>query len=475
MYCGIDIGTSAIKCAIIEENGTVIGLGRAEVGLYRGAHPEAWESDPAEWLKATANAFGQAAAAPGYRSARLRGLAISGNGPTLVAAGADGLPICLASSWMDRSAISEAERASALAGRRIDPSFYLPKAIKLMESPLGSRIKSFFSGPEYLAFMLGAMPVSYLPDPFYDRHVWALETAVELGLDEALFPPYIAPARIIGKVHARAAEATGLPAGLPLVSAFPDFLAALAGSGTIRPGMACDRSGSSEALNLCATKPFPDQSIFSLPHVVPGLWNLSGGLSTSGKALEWFSHAGGYTDREEANLNRDAAQVAPGAGGVLFLPYLTGERAPLWNKDIRGAFLGLSLNNGRKEMARAVFESIAFALRLSAERMAEGGFVLDVVRCSGGAARDSTLNAIKAGVLKVPVEIPLLSDSEPVGDTCAVAVALGDHHGLGEASKALVGVGRIFKPDPQLTGLYNDRYGAWKRALDAVVSLGGQL
>ena len=408
MYCGIDIGTSAIKCALIDENGSVIGFGRAAVGLYRGTHQDSWESDPAEWLKATANAFGQAASTPEYNPARLRGLAISGNGPTLVAAGADGLPIGLASSWMDRSAVIEADRASAVAGRRIDPSFYLPKVLKLMGSPASSSIKRFFSGPEYLAFMLGAMPVSFLPDAYYDRHIWVLETASAMGLDEALFPPYIAPARVIGKVHALAAEATGLPVGLPLVSAFPDFLAALAGSGTVRPGMACDRSGSSEALNLCALKPYQDQSIFSLPHVIPGLWNLSGGLSTSGKALEWFSHAGGYSGAQGDTLNREASQVSAGADGVLFLPYLTGERAPLWNKDIRGAFLGLSMNNGRKEMARAVLESIAFALRLAAERMVEGGFALDVVRCSGGAARDNTLNGIKAGVLKVPVEIPAL-------------------------------------------------------------------
>jgi sugar (pentulose or hexulose) kinase len=98
---------------------------------------------------------------------------------------------------------------------------------------------------------------------------------------------------------------------------------------------------------------------------------------------------------------------------------------------------------------------------------------MDVVRCSGDAARDSTLNIIKAGVLKVPVEIPLLPDSEPVGDACAVAVALGDHQSLEEASRALVGIGRIFKPDQELTRLYDDGYGAWKQALDAVLGLSG--
>jgi xylulokinase len=475
VYCGIDIGTSSIKCLLVDETGVRMGLGRAPVGLYR--QDGRYEADPLEWLKATATAFSEAAEATGLGvsglRSRLRAVSVSGNGPTLVAVGRDGLPVGRASSWMDRDAAVEAKAVSEVAGRSVDPSFYLPKALRAVNSDAEGRIAMFFSGPEYLAFTLGAGPVSYLADDFYDAYVWDRKTAAGLGLDAALFPPYAAPAERIGSVSIHASEAIGLPAGLPIISGFPDFLAALVGSGTVAPALACDRSGSSEALNVCATKPYPDRSVFSLPHAVSGLWNLSGGLSTSGKALEWFSSVAGYSGIGSDSVYQDAERVAAGADGVLFLPYLTGERAPLWNAALRGAFVGLSLSHGRREMARAVVESIAFGLRLAADRIREGGFPIDSARCSGGAARDDALCSIKADVLGIAVEVPQTPECEAMGDACACAVALRDHGSLSEASQAMVRVGSRFEPDPARKALYDERYAAWRAALDAAVKLAG--
>lgn len=475
VYCGIDIGTSAIKCLIVDERGNRLGLGRAAVGLYHNGG--AYEADPLEWLRACAAAVAEARASSAHGSDRgqvpISAVAVSGNGPTLVAVGRDGLPRGQASSWMDRGATAQAARASAAAGRPVDPSFYLPKAMRVLESPDAGAVASFFSGPEYLAFALGAAPVSYRVSEYYDPFLWDTDTARALGIDAALFPPYVEPARIIGKVSAHAADALGLPAGIPIVSGFPDFLAALVGSGVVNNGMACDRSGSSEALNICATAPYPDQSIFSLPHAIAGFWNLSGGLSTSGKALEWFSSIAGYSGIGSDSVYQDAQTVAPGADGALFLPFLAGERAPLWNQALRGAFSGLSLSHSRKHLARAVVESIAFGLRLTSERIADGGFAIDVVRCSGGAARDDTLCAIKADVLKLPVEVPDNPECEAMGDACACSVALGHHANLAEASSAMVRVHARFEPNQALQARYDERYSAWKTALKASIVLAG--
>jgi len=343
--------------------------------------------------------------------------------------------------------------------------------MRIIESPDAARIASFFSGPEYLAFALGAAPVSYRISDYYDRYLWDAGTARALGIDTALFPPYVEPARIIGAVSTHASEAIGLPAGIPIISGFPDFLAALVGSGAVHTGIACDRSGSSEALNVCAATPFPDGSIFSLPHAIPGFWNLSGGLSTSGKALEWFSSVSGYSGIASDSIYQDAQTAPPGADGALFLPFLAGERAPLWNQELRGAFFGLSLAHSRKHLARAVVESIAFGLRLTAERIGAGGFDIDVVRCSGGAARDDTLCAIKADVLDVPIEVPDSPECEAMGDACACAVALGHHASLAEASAAMVRVHARFESAVALRGMYDERYAAWKAALDATIEL----
>lgn len=473
MYCGIDIGTSAIKCLLVDERGNRLGLGRAAVGLYHA--DGAWEADPLEWLRACAAAVAEARAASmhaaGGRETPVSAVAVSGNGPTLVAVGRDGLPLGRASSWMDRGAASQADRASIAAGRPVDPSSYLPKAMRILESADAEAVASFFSGPEYLAFALGAAPVSYRVNDYYDPFLWDIETARALGIDTALFPPYVEPASIIGKVSAHAAEAIGLPAGIPIVSGFPDFLAALVGSGVVGVGMACDRSGSSEALNVCATAPFPDRAIFSLPHAIDGFWNLSGGLSTSGKALEWFSSIAGYSGIGSDSVYQDAQTVAPGADGALFLPFLAGERAPLWNPALRGAFAGLSLAHSRKHLARAVVESIAFGLRLTAETIASGGFSIDMVRCSGGAARDDTLCSIKADILGVPVEVPDNPECEAMGDACACAVALGHHGNLAEASAAMVRVHARFEAAKALRGLYDERYAAWKAALGASIDM----
>ncbi len=243
------------------------------------------------------------------------------------------------------------------------------------------------------------------------------------------------------------------------------------GSGAVTPGIACDRSGSSEALNVCAARPHTDPAVFSLPHAIQGLWNLSGGLTTSGKALEWFSGVSGYSGIGSDSVFQEAERVAAGAGGILFLPYLAGERAPIWNPGLLGAFMGLSLSHGRQEMARAVVESIAFGLRLAADRIREGGFPIAVTRCSGGGARDDVLCAIKADVLGMPIEVPQTPECEAMGDACACSVALRDHVDLKEASEAMVRVESRFEPDEGKRPVYDERYAAWKMFLDATIGL----
>jgi xylulokinase len=475
MLCGIDLGTSALKCGLFDPDGRRLGIGKAAVGLYKGdAAGEAY-AEPLEWAKAAALAIGEAMRQTGKGPSAIEAIAISGNGPTLVAVGADGLPLGRALSWMDRSALNQAGRIATRMGRPIDPSFYLPKALKLFEEGEqgGAQPVRFFSAPEYLAFLFGADPVSYLPDPYYERFIWDLESAAAMGLNAGLFPPYVRQGQRIGSVSVQSADAFGLAAGTPIVAGFPDFLAALVGSGSTRPGIACDRSGSSEALNLCAQAPFKDERLFSLPHALPGLWNQSGGLSTSGKALEWFSQIAAYAGTRGATLFQDFQDAEPGAGGALFLPYLAGERAPLWQPELKGAFLGLSLGQGRKDLARAVVEALAYGLRLVSDIMSEDGAGPELIRCSGGQAHNEALCALKADVLGIAVELPDTPESETLGNACAAACALGYYPDLESASIAMVRVKRRFEPDPGLRELYDEGYGRWKKGLDLALLTGG--
>lgn len=477
MYLAFDIGTSSVKAALIGEDGRLQGEARSPVGLYRGEGEAAWEAEPSEWLRALAECSRTLApSAP----EPIRAVAISGQGPTLVSVDSRGDPIGRAISWMDRRARQEADRVSALLGFPLDPSFYLPKALWFAGHRRSdfARTARFFSCPEWAAYRLCGEACSYLADPYYERYLWAAETAEALGLAPSLFPPYIRPGEILGRVLPAAEGAFGIPKGTPVVAAFPDFLASTLGSGAVSPGLVCDRAGTSEAFNLCAEKPCRDWSLLSLPHAVPGLWNISGGLSTSGKALEWYARTAGYEANGETgpeDLFRAAEASRPGARGLIFLPFLTGERAPLWRRELRGAFLGLSVDHGRADLARAVMESIGFGLRLTSTALQDRGFAPRLVRVSGAPAHNDFLNALKADILGLPVEVPTVAECELTGDAAACAKALGDQASLAEAATALVRVDRRFDPDLHDAELYDRLYGVFSDAVAAVLPLSERL
>ena len=477
MYLTFDIGTSSVKGALLHEDGRLVRGARAPVGLYRGPGEASWEADPAEWWKALAGCSRELLeGGPGG----VRAVAVSGNGPTLVPVDARGDPVGRALSWMDRRARIQADRVSGLLGFPLDPTFYLPKALWFMENRCEdfSRTARFFSCPEWTAYRLCGEACTYLADPYYERYTWAAATASSLGLDAALFPPYAGPGRILGGVLAGPARETGIPEGTPVVTAFPDFLASVLGSGAVEPGIACDRAGTSEAINLCSREPCSDWSFLSLPHAVPGLWNISGGLSTSGKALEWYARAAGCAkngDADPEDIFRDAVLSVPGAGSLLFLPFLAGERAPLWHRDLRAAFLGLSVDHDRSDLARAVAESIGFGLRLTSQGLSELGHETRLVRVSGAPARNVFLTRLKADILGLPMEVPEVPDCELTGDAAACAMALGDHASLAKAAASLVRVEARFEPDPGLRDEYDRLYAVFTDAVTALIPLSERL
>jgi xylulokinase len=478
-YLCFDIGSSTLKAAILREDGRLLSLVRRPVSLSPG-EGGAYEADAGEWIAAALSAGAEAVAAArrdlprGTRSLDVRALSVSGNGPTLLAVDEAGIPLGPALSWLDGRAVSEAKEVSALAGKPIDPTFYLPKALRLWRhatADFRDRIRWFFSCPEYLEYALCGEALTYLPHPGYEPYIWNRDMIAALGLPPERFPPFAAPATNAGGLLRSAAESLGLAPGIPVVTAFPDFLAAIVGSASVDIGIACDRAGTSEAINLCADRPFPTRALLSLPHPVDGLWNVSGGVSTAGAALEWFakifaSGTAKFIDAEVAGLLAEAGHSPPGARGLIFLPYLAGERAPLWDPARRAAFVGLSLEMGRAEIARAVSESLAYGLKLAANLALGEGMPFFLLRVSGHAARDDFLCELKADILGVPVEVPEVGDCELVGDAAACALALGEMSSLSESAHSLVRIRRRY--EPKNTDAYVQAFASYEAALDAL-------
>lgn len=474
-YLCFDIGSSSLKAAIIAEEGRLLGFARRPVSLVHG-EGGAHEADAIGWIEAALSAGAEAAAIArrSENGLEIRAVSVSGNGPTLLTADASGIPLGPALSWLDRRAIHEAEEVSVLAGKLIDPTFYLPKALRLWREAapeLRDRIRWFFSCPEFLLYALCGEALTYLPHPGYEPYIWNERMLTSLGLPLDRFPPFAAPARRAGGLLPAAASRLGLPPGIPVVTGFPDFLAAIVGSASVEIGVACDRSGTSEAINLCADRSFPTRALLSLPHPVEGLWNVSGGVSTAGAAFEWLAGILGPADGKKkeaavAGLLAEAKLSPPGARGLVFLPYLAGERAPLWDASRRAAFIGLSVSHGRPDLVRSLCESLAFGLRLASDLALAEGMPFSLLRVSGQAAGDDFLCALKADILGVPVEAPTIGDCELVGDAAACALALGDAASLSESASLLVRIRKRFEPKP--SPAYDEAFVTFKAALTAL-------
>jgi xylulokinase len=406
------------------------------------------EADPRQWLLA----FEDCCARLGSLSA-VQVLVISGNGPSLIPV-RGALPAAPARLWLDRRASAAAAEVSAVMGGFVDPGFFLPKAldIKNKEPELYEKTELFLGCPEYLAYSLSGEARTVFPSQGFDRWYWNQEVLEKLKLDPAKFPPFISPGETVGTLLPAVASRLGFAPNIPVVAGGPDFFVSILGAGVVRPGQVCDRSGTSEGINLCTEKRIDDARLMSYGHPVKPFWNLSGIISTTGKAIEWAHDLLGLHNYDE--FFSLAASAKAGSGGLVFLPYLAGERAPIWDPDARGLLGGLSLSTGRAELARSVLEGIGFAILDVITVMEESGVQVGELRVSGSAAENSILNQIKADISGREVLSPAQKDAELLGLAVIGACALGKYASFAEAASILVRIEGHWQPDSKKVPLY---------------------
>ncbi len=457
-----DIGTTTVKGALFDTGGKLLSVADVPVRLTQSENPLYHECDPNSWLFAIALINPQLDV---NKKSDIEAVVISGNGPTLVPVGKDGRPVDFAITWMDRRAVEEAKIVSQAVGFNIDPSFALPKVYWMYKNKPDKYRDTvhFLHCPEFVNFFLTGEAKTILPAEGFKRYIWSEEVLERLGLEGNKFPDFIRPGEIIGNVRSEATDVLGIPTGIPVIAGGPDFVMSLLGTATVAPGRVCDRAGTSEGVNLCSTERVSDSRLLSLPHIIEGYYNISGIISTSGKAVEWFKNITGKASLDYETLFEDLCQVEPGADKLIFLPYLAGERSPIWDPNARGVFVGLSLKHGRKEMMRAVVESVGFAIRDVLSIMEENGFTIEDMRVTGGQAKSPLWNQIKADITGKSIIVPECTDAELNGNLSVAFMALGYSESLSEAAERAFRVEKVFQPDPSLRTLYDDLFDAYKR------------
>jgi len=473
---GMDVGSSSAKGVLARPDGRVLAEAERPMQITRPRPGRAEQDADADWWAAFVGVCRELlAAGTGLPVA----VGVSGLGPCLVAADGDGRPLRPAILYgIDTRAGREIEELGARLG---DAAVLARCGSPLTSQSLGPKLawlareepdvwahtRRFFTAGSYLVHRLTG---EYVLDhhsasqcgPLYDVRAnawiedWAEVTAPGLSL------PRLAWAHEpLGVVSAGAAEATGLPRGIPVASGTIDSWAEVAASGLRGPGEALLVYGTTMFLLEVGTAAVPDPRLWSTTSYRPGSRNLAGGIGAAGALATWLHGVTGAGSLDE--LFREAAAAGPGAGGLVALPYFNGERTPLFDPDARGALLGLTTAHGRGHVLRALIESAAFAVRHNLEAMAEAGAQIGALRASGGGARGELWPGIVSDVTGLPQHRLSAESGAATGDALLAAIALGE----ADLETSWAQPEELRPPATETASLYDELYALYRELYPA--------
>jgi sugar (pentulose or hexulose) kinase len=282
------------------------------------------------------------------------------------------------------------------------------------------------------------------------------------GVDPARIAPPVAVGDRIGTLRPEVAARLGLPPRIPVIAGVNDGSASMLGAGLLRDGDAVDTGGASGGFGVYVDRPLELPGTFSAPAPLEGRWVLGGAMASTGAAVDWL--AGSILDGEWSieELLAEAASAPPGARGLVFLPYLAGERAPIFDEAARGAFIGLTLAHERRHLVRAVLEAAAFAIRHVAEPIVAAGVEVTEMRLAGGPSRSDLWARIKADVTGFRVAIPRVADTAVLGAAILAAGGAGLVPDLEAGVRSMTRVERTIEPDPSTRGRYAALYDVYR-------------
>jgi xylulokinase len=456
---GVDLGTTEVKAGLVGLDGRLLAIARAGYGLAVGPGPGWAEQDPGAWWSAVVIAV-RALHPP--EPVEVVAIGVDGHGPTLAPIDERGEATRPAITFLDTRAASEAAELGDVTGIRGWALGPLPAALWLErhEPDAAAATRWYLTTWEWLAHRLTGearaplVPGQAVPDPDVVR------TATGLRVDRR---PHIASmGATVGRLTDAAADSLGLRAGIPVAGGTNDAFASYLGAGLSEPGDAYDPGGSAGGFGVYWDTPVEVPGAFVTPAPLDGLYSVGAAMAATGRALDWFRDGvvGGGLSTEW--LLEEAASAPPGADGVVFLPYLAGERSPIWDPSATGAFVGLTLAHGRGHLVRSILEASALAIRHVAEPMLAAGVRVTAMRACGGPARSETWNQIKADVTGFPVLVPAVLETAVLGSAMLGAVAIGACPDVGSAVRSMTRVERRLEPAPERRATYDRAYAIYK-------------
>ena len=498
---GIDVGTGGTRALVISEHGQIVASATEEHEPF--ASPEiGWaEQHPEDWWRACGMAVRKALAGAALPAEQIACVGFSGQMHGAVMLDASDEVVRPALIWCDvrteKQGRELTEKVGAEALIRLTcnpalPNFTVTKFlwVREQEPENWKRVRSVMLPKDYVRFRLTGEKATDMADASgtlmldVAHRRWSDEVLQAAAIEKSLLPQLFESPEICGKVSAAGAAATGLEPGTPVVAGAGDQAAGAVGMGIVAPGAVSATIGTSGVVFAATDRPSldPKGRLHTFCHAVPGRWHVMGVTQAAGLSLRWFRDrfgAGGNTTGSEDGgdpydrLITEAAAVPPGSDGLLWAPYLMGERTPHLDPNARAALIGLTASHTRGHVVRAILEGVAFSLRDSFTLFAEMGVPVKNIRLGGGGARSALWRQIQADVYGHEVEILEAEEGAAYGAAILAGVGAGLWSSVDNACDETVKVTLRVAPPPAVVQRMNTSYAAYRRMYPAIKSVLG--
>jgi xylulokinase len=491
---GIDVGTSGSKAILIGDDGAVKASVTTEYPLYT-PKPLWAEQNPSDWWAATVDSIQRVLEESGVAAADVAGVGLTGQMHGLVLLDAQGEVLRPCIMWNDQrtaaqcAAITEKvglENVLRLTGNPVLPGFTAPKIawVRENEPQVYAKAAKVLLPKDYIRYRLTGGFFGEVSDAsgtsMFDvgRRQWSDEMLQALEVPREWLPEVTESPEASARISAEAAAETGLLEGTPVVGGGGDQAAQAVGTGIIAEGVVSATLGTSGVV-FAASDSYrvePEGRLHAFCHAVPGMWHLMGVMLSAAGSFRWYRDTLGQEEIAQAQetgrdpydiLTDAAAEVAPGCEGLIFLPYLTGERTPYPDPNARGVFFGLTLRHGKPHMTRAVLEGVAYGLLDSLELMRALGLSIEQVRASGGGARSALWRQILADVFDAEIVTVNVTEGAAYGAALLAGVGAGVYADVTAACEAAIQLTGRTEPGPAVP-TYADYYPRYRALYPAL-------
>ncbi len=483
LLLGIDIGTSACKIAVFRKNGEVVATANGKYNVYY-PKPGYAEQDPDEWWSAVCKATKECLWKGNVDPADIAGIGVDGQSWSAIAIDRRGDVLARTPIWMDNRSAAVCERISEeigeeeifkVSGNPLTAQYTTGKVLWYQKNrpEVYQQTDKILQSNAFIVYRLTGK-VSQDICQSYGWHcfnmadgTWDDDMRKAMGIPEE-FLPEISPCHaVIGTVTREAAEESGLIEGIPVVAGALDAACGTLGAGVIRNGDTQEQGGQAGGISICTDVYKADKRLILSHYVVPGYWILQGGTTGGGGVMRWMEQEFGDYERVMADelgrsplvqFNEIAGKVAPGSDGLVFLPYMSGERTPIWDPNAKGVFYGLDFSKRKGHLIRAAMEGVAYSVRHNLETAEEAGASVEVLRSMGGSANSLLWTQMKSDITGKPIVVPESDTATTLGAVMLAGVGIGMYRDFQEAVDMTVTVKREHKPNPEVKEVYDRNY-----------------